>query len=183
MAIEGTYIITIGIEGGEAIKIPMVVSSRPADLYGACSPKNPWSSSMTFEHGKPFVDYGWGDDPHGAEETIAGYIRLGTRVAFLPQHDRLSPPWFGRMFLHTTRTPLVYVPQPPYAKSDIYAILLMDAVNAMLHYNGYNSDWGYCGFRYERVYVDEVLSDPITAEEIVDIEDRWGSPEFVKKLE
>jgi hypothetical protein len=173
----GRYKITVG-RGDEVITIPLLVSRKPENLYAACSPEHPWFSSLTFIHGVP-LEF----DAHGAESTLAGYIRLGTMVAYIPYSSRKpAPPWHAREFIHTTFSKDRLVPQPAYAKNPAYRYLLRDAVNTVLYHTGYNKTWSMCGIKYEHVYIDQDMSYPIMREELERIHKVWNSPNFIQRL-
>lgn len=174
--IDGIYTIRV-IEDSiidRVIEIPMVITSRENVLYDACSPKNPWFSSLTFVRGEPLLV-----DPHGAEDTLAGYVDLGTSVAFIPQTCDLNPPWHAREFIHSTFLENDFVPQPPYAHERIYATLLKDAVDVVLYTLGCNKDGSYCGFKYNNVYVDDDFSSEITKPDVDRIQRFWGTNPFI----
>ena len=175
--LRGSYVLSVG-EGKKHVNVPMMISDTPADLYGACSPRHPWHSSLTFTHGVPLEH-----DAHGAEKTLYGYIRLGTMVAFIPQSPgKSTPPWHAREFIHTCFDPSKLVPQPPYAKERVYAWLLSDAVTDVLYRNRFNEGWGMCDLKYENVYIDVGITEPITSDDIDIINRRWDTRKLTTRL-
>lgn len=175
--LAGYYNISIG-SGVNVMEIPMVISGSPTALYAACSPKQPWHSSLTFERGVP-LEF----DAHGAERTLAEYIRLGTLVAFLPRSfNKLDPPWYAREFIHTCHNSQTLVPQPAYAKEPIYRVLLHNAVDTALFNNFYNREWGYCGCKYDKVYVDVGLSPALSPDVVGQFYNAWKTRKFVTRV-
>jgi hypothetical protein len=175
--IDGKYIIRVEIDG-EVLKVPLVVSSAERDLYGACSPLNPWFSSLTFERGVPLeVDY------HGAEATLVGYVKQGTSVAFIPMKKDLSPPWYGRDFIHKGDHENSYVQQFPYVKKDapIFLNLMYDAVDMVLFMNRCNTGHNSCYWTYdnEGIYVDRNFTPPLSKNLPEQMLRDWGTDPFV----
>jgi hypothetical protein len=173
--LEGRYDARVELNN-EILNVPIVITSKEQSLYDACSPKNPWFSSLTFTKGVPLaVDY------HGAEATLAAYTKLGTLVAFIPKSPDLRPPFYGRMFIHPTDFDDLYIPQPAYCESTTLTVLLQDAVDSILYELGYDTDWSALPRFWDKVYVDREVYKPITKYDDEVICDRWGVTPFTVK--
>lgn len=177
--IDGTYFLRVS-HMEEIINVPMIISQHENALYGACSPKNPWFSSLTFERGVPLP----GKDYHGAEATLAGYVKEGTSVAYIPKDKDLQPPWYGRNFIHTTDSPTEFVPQFPYVdtKNPIFYHLMKDGVDAIMYMLGCNRTWASCYWKYDNIYVDKTSSPPVTDDIVEFCKKQWGTDPFVVKV-
>lgn len=176
--IVGLYAIRVGTGDNRAdIEIPLVITGKEQALYDACSPYNPWESSMTFEHGVPLEV-----DVHGAESTIPGYIDKKTLVAFIPQFIDPVPPWHARKFIHTTIYETEYVPQPSYSADPVFSGLLRDAVDVVLFQCGCNTRWSSCAQKYEGIYIDRGTYPSITEGTIRAIERAWRARPFIRRI-
>jgi len=182
--ITGKYYATVG-EGENLISIPIIISNSAEDLYNACSPLHDFESSLTFEPGKPIEH-----DVHGAEATLAGYIRLGTHVAYIPEnleHDVYSakPPWAARMFIHrgeNYRKEPVFIPQPVYGFDYMINSLLTDAVDWILAFASDTTTYASCEKIYEGIYIDIPKRMSIVKWDIDKIAARWETQQLVTRL-
>jgi hypothetical protein len=182
--VVGFYFAQIG-EGENKISIPIVISNREEDLYNACSPIQEFQSSLTFERGKP-VEH----DVHGAEETLAAYVRLGTLVAYIPETMEFEkrsadPPWAARMFIHQGedyRKTVQYIPQPVYTRYYVLIEVLKDAVNWILFVTTDSTGYANCDTRYKGVYVDAETRFSISKWDMDKIKDRWNTKNFILRI-
>lgn len=185
--LEGELYVYVG-SGREQVAVPVVISGDPNELYGACSPLNPWFSSLTFTPGQKLkLDY------HGAEKTLKDYIDNGTLLAFLPRDLNIhrTPPICAREFIHrgmvygynngVYEPTKSYVYQPAYAANDALALLLSDVVKWVLyHETNYPKDtmvYLTADYFQKGTFVDMQASPQITNHEIAQIRQRWKVPE------
>jgi hypothetical protein len=177
----GKYFIMLGVEP-DIISIPIIISDREQDLYNACSPKNDFTSSLTFERGKPIEC-----DIHGAEETIAAYVRLGTLVAYIPEIIRVKkksapPPWAARMFIHrgeSYKNDYAYIPQPVYGFDRHLNEVFKDAIDWILVFRTDANNYASCEQRYKGVYVDVPTRMSIDKWDLNKIIARWGTNNLI----
>jgi hypothetical protein len=171
--------------GKRELVIPIIISNKPEDLYNACSPQHGFQSSLTFEPGVPLEH-----DAHGAEATLAGYIRLGTHVAYIPENleyeGRFSkPPWAARLFIHIGKDEtdrVSYIPQPAYSIDRVLGQILMDSVDYILFNMSNTSKYASCTSAYDGVYVDLAIRRPILKEQLNGMDRYWGYTPFVKRV-
>jgi hypothetical protein len=184
MGITGKYYAHIGKEPEELV-IPIIISNKEEDLYNACSPLHAFESSLTFKRGAP-IDH----DVHGAEATLAGYVALGTHVAYIPESLEYEgkfakPPWAARLFIHKGKNEnneVSFVPQPAYAIDRVLAQLLQDAVDWILYFTSDTLTYASCTSLYEGIYVDIGVRRPILKTDLYDIAKYWQNDKFVLRV-